>query len=204
MPPSQPQYPQQNPYDFIMNGGQPQPKRGLSLPGGGSKLQRVLLFAGGGSVLLVLLLMVFSLLSGGSGDQNQRLLGIAQQQAEIVRVTTLARDKARTSATQSLAATTSITIQSSQNDISGLLKKAKVKTDAKILASKNDPKTDSTLEAAAQNNRYDEVFTELLIREIKEYQADLKEAYDGTSSKTQKEILEAAFTSASTLLGEQK
>lgn len=204
MPPGQPQYPQQNQYDFIMNSGQPQPKRPFGLPSGGSKVQRILLFVGGGAVLLVLLLMVISMFSGGSKDQNQRLLGIAQQQTELVRVAGLAQDKARTSATQSLAATASITIQSSQNDISGLLRKAKIKTDAKILASKNDPKTDATLEAAAQNNRYDEVFTELLTREIKEYQLDLKEAYDSTSSKTQKEVLEAAFVSASTLLSEQK
>jgi hypothetical protein len=204
MPPSQPQYPQQSPYDFIVNSGQPQPKRPFSLPNGGSKRQRILLIAGGGFTLLVLIIMMFSMLSGGSKEQNERLLSIAQQQTEIVRVTNLARDKARTSAAQSLAATTSITMQSSQSDVTGLLKKAGVKTDVKVLALKNDPKTDAALEAAAQNNRYDEVFTELLAREIKEYQTSVKEAYDGTSSKTQKAVLETAFINASTLLGEQK
>lgn len=203
MPPSQPQYPQQNPYDFIMNSGQPQPKKTFGLPGGGSKIQRILLIAGGGAIVLLILVMVLSMISSGGKEQGQRLLGIAQQQTEIVRVTALARDKARTSSAQTLAATTSITIQSSQNDIAELLKKSGVKADAKILAGKVNGKTDATLEAATQNNRYDEVFTELIVAELKNYQANLKEAYDSSSNKTQKEVLEAAFVSTATLLGEQ-
>ncbi|MCA9329829.1 hypothetical protein KDA11_04240 [Candidatus Saccharibacteria bacterium] len=198
--PNQPQFTQQNQYDFILNNEQNQPKKSFNLFNGGSKVQRIFLFAGAGTLMLIVVMLAYSMLSSGDKSQSERLLSIAQQQTEIIRVTGLAKNKARSTATQSLASTTSITIQSSKNDITELLKKSRVKVNDKIFNSAIDPRTDETLESASLNNRYDQVFTEIVTAELKSYQLKLKEAFDNTSSKAQKEALEKSYNSVSTLL----
>lgn len=202
-PAPEPSHPSQ--YDFIMNGGQPQPKSKLSLPkGNGSKTQRILILVGGGAVLLVLILMAFSLLTAGSKGQTEQLLTLAQEQTELIRVAGLAQSEkaVRSSSTQVLAANTSLALQSSNKEVLALLTKAKVKTDDKILALKKSSKTDLALEEAAQNNQYDDVFTGILRTDLKAYQTHVKQLYSTSTNKAQKEVLDAAYRGTTILLGE--
>lgn len=195
--------PQQNPYDFIMNDAPQHPKAPFSLPVGKGKTQRILLLGGGALIGIVLLFMLFSIFFGGGG-KSQELLTIAQEQVEILRVAELAKNEkaVRNSTTQALAANTSISVQSSHQQVLVLLKKAKVKTNDKILAQKKNSKTDATLVAAARNNNYDEVFTAELQKLLTQYRNDLKKLYP-SASKSQKPVLEAAFKGTVILLGEQ-
>lgn len=202
-PTTPPPAPQQNPYDFIMNDAPQQPKKPFTLPTGTSKTKKLLILGGGGIVGLILIFMVISLLFGGSG-KNQELLTIAQEQVEILRVTELAKNEraVRDSTTQALIANTSLSVQSSHQQVLALLKKSKVKTNDKILALKKNSKTDAALVAAARNNNYDEVFVAELQKLLTQYRNDLKKLYP-TASKTQKPVLEAAFKGTVILLGEQ-
>ncbi len=185
-------------YDFILNHGANKPKR-FPLPSlGGSKKQRWLIIGLGGSLLILLVILGYSLLFGGSKDQN--LLEVAQTQQELIRVSTLGVDHAKSSATRGLAVTTELTLESNQKDVLARLRKDGQKTSTKTLALKKNSQTDDALAQAAQDNHYDDAFTKLIQDQLVAYQKLLKTAYDSTSSQSLKKILNAEFAQAGLLI----
>ncbi|RTK94194.1 hypothetical protein EKI60_04105 [Candidatus Saccharibacteria bacterium] len=209
-PPAAPQTPAPQPgqYDFFMNTPEPQKKPlfsgGVSSGGGGSKKR--LIFAGiGGLVVVIILFMLVSSLFSGNKQRGSEILVMAQQQAEIIRTAGLSKNEpaARGVATQTLAANTSITVQSSHEQVLGLLKKYKVKADDKKLALLKKESTDKNFAAAADNNTYDEVFKETMSAQLKTYQATAKKLFNTSKSQSEKQILAEAYDGATLLLGEQ-
>ncbi len=186
-------------YDFILNHGANKPKPSL-LPGfGGSKKQRLLVMGLGGAILLMLIILGYSLLFGG--NKNQTVLEVAQSQQELIRVSTLGADKTtRGSAARALATTTELTLISNQKEVIAQLKKHGQKTNTKNLAVKKNAQTDAALQEAALNNRYDEVFTQLLQKQLVEYQKLLKTAYGSTSNQTLQNLLNSEFAQAGLLI----
>ncbi len=146
----------------------------------------------------MLLVIGFSIV-GGSPDNPQQLLRIAQEQQEIIRVSNLATNQARTQQAINLSATASVTIASSQNDIVTIIgKKAKVNT--KTLSLKKDVKTDQQLSSAAQNNQFDNAFIQQMQSHLTTYQNDVKNAYNDTKDSKAKTVLQNAYNGADTLL----
>lgn len=198
----QPNQPQPNPYDFIMNGSPQAPKSRIPFSGNtNSTKSKIMIFVGSIVVLIIVGILLMSIL-GGSKDSTQQLVSIAQEQEEIVRIANLATGKARTQAAVNLSASTAISVSSTQKQIIGLIGK-KAKVDAKKLALKKDLKTDQALTVADQNNNFDEVFTQTLQTELTDYQANLKKAYDTTSNKKSKAVLLTGFNGVDTLIGAQ-
>lgn len=192
-----------DPYAFIMNAGQPAPKSKLplSLPKGNSTFQRVLIGAGGFFVLLIIGLIVLSLFSGNGN--NDKLLTLAQEQTEIIRVADLARNERtiRDSTTKNLASSASLSVGSSRQKVLSLLSGKKVND--KTLSLKKSAKTDTELTTAATNNQYDEVFTQILTDELKTYQTNVKQLYTNSKNTEEKAILEEAYNGTVILLGQQ-
>ena len=200
MPPNQGPPPSQNPYDFIINPVTPPQKPRIPLPiqPGGSKKTQFLLYGVIGVIVIMLLVIGFSIV-GGSPDNPQQLLRIAQEQQEIIRVSNLATNQARTQQAINLSATASVTIASSQNDIVTIIgKKAKVNT--KTLSLKKDVKTDQQLSSAAQNNQFDNAFIQQMQSHLTTYQNDVKNAYNDTKDSKAKTVLQNAYNGADTLL----
>ncbi len=183
-----------------MNHNTPQPTSRLGLPKGNSTLQRVLIFGGGLFLLIIVGLVAMSLFSGG-GSSTQ-LLGIAQEQTEIIRIADLANSErtVRSTTTKNLAASTSITVGTSRSQTLALI--GGKTPDSKILGSKKSSKTDAALAEAASNNQYDAVFTETLTTKLKAYQTNVKALYTTSKSKKEKAVLESAFNGTVILLGE--
>jgi hypothetical protein len=183
-----------------MNPQQPQAPKKFNLPGGNGA-GRILVLIGGVGFVLIVIIILFSVLFGGGNETGQKLLNIAQTQTEIVRIATDAQSKARSGATLNLANTVSLSVTSSQNQITPLIKKYGAKADTKLLGLKHSAKTDQQLEAAIQSNQYDAVFTTVMNGLLKDYQSQLKTAYSSLTKPTDKQALKTAYDGTGLLLG---
>ena len=196
-PPMQPITPSHNPYDFITQ--PPDPKKGRLL-GAASKKQRI--------IIIVVIVLILSLLAGVViallGQSGNKLkadyLSLAQQQAELIRVSDIGISKANRSEAKNLAVNTKLSLLSEQPAILGLAKKSGVKTDNKILSMGKDATTDAALTAAAQTNQFDTVFIKLLQTELKDYQKTLQKIYDASSSQTTRDTLSKSYKNTETLI----
>jgi hypothetical protein len=197
-PPASPGPGSQTPYDFFLK-DQPKLKKDLSL--GGGSLKKRLLIAGVGVVVLLMVLIVFmSLVFGGNKGVNQQLLELAQEQTEIVRVADVGVTKSRGAAAKNLAITTKYSVTTSLNELLSLLKK---KANGKELGLKKNSRTDQTLDSAATNDNFDEVFTETLQTSLKAYRTNAKKIYDASSGQKTKKVLADAYNGVSVLLDEK-
>jgi hypothetical protein len=190
---------QQNPYEFIMSSGAAPKKSWLPTPA--NKTQRIIFVAAGGFILLLLIVVGFSVISGGNNGDTDRLLKLAQQHAEIVRVAEIGTEKARSPQARNLAATTKLTLQSSQGDLLDVVNKF-TKVGSKELAAGKNQDTDKALETAEQSNRFDEAFIETMNKSLSSYSSELKAVYDASSSEDNKRVYSEIFNQVTTLLPE--
>lgn len=180
----------QNPYDFIINGS---PKKKLSfLPHSNSPKDKMLyMVAGIGIVLAVLALIVMVFFSGGGASAG--LTTIAQKQTEIIRVSNLGSQKARSTATVTFAENTLVTTTTAQKEtIAYIAKKGKAPT-SKTLALGMDSQSDKKLASAELAGQYDEVLTAVLKADLQSYQQALTTEYKATNSNTEKIMLQKQY-----------
>lgn len=191
-----------NQYDFILNPEQPKSSEGIFGPDS-SKATKIALVIVGAILLIILIAVFMNLLTRGSKQATNRLLGIAQEQAEISRVAAIGIKNARTDPTQGYANSVKLTIDTSQQDILALLRKRGVKVEAKILNKKQNQKTDKQLEDARLTNRFDDVFSQIIHSQVASYRSHLEAAYKDTTSTSEKDTLKRNIASADILLGKQ-
>ena len=189
-----------NQYAFITDPQKPAKKS--FLPSGSSKQNRILLVVGGFVVLLFIITLVFVLIANIGTSQKKAWLSLAQQQQELIRVSDLGSTKAQNQDTKNLAITTKLALESSQASIDKLAAKNGAVITKKSLALGKNTQTDVTLTAAQQSNQFDQTFRQIIKTQLTDYQAQLKNLYDKTSSKSTKNSLSAANTSAFLLVGE--
>lgn len=191
---------QPNPYAFITD-PKKLPKKGL-LPSGGSQKSRLMVVLGGVFGLIILGVIIFTVISSIGGAEKQEWLTLAQKQQELIRLSDIGMDKAQNRETKNLAVTTKLSLMSSQADINKLAKAKGADVTTKSLALGKDASVDKTLTTATQTNQFDTVFSQLMKKELIEYQALLKKLYDGTENKKTKSGLSSAYTSAGILATE--
>lgn len=189
--------PQQNPYDFITNPGQP-PKR--SFGGGNDFMKRVMVIVGGAVILMIIAAIVVSLITSGSQGATQSMKDLIFEQQEIVLLSADGASSAIDPRVKALAITSQFSTQTDQTNISAYLDKAGSSVNKKLIPTMLNAETATALENAKSSNRYDEVFEELLRKKLSDYQLNLKSAYESTGSEDAKTVLSDAFTSASNLL----
>lgn len=188
--------PEQDPYHFIHNTAQT-PKK--SLLTGSSKKGRIIIVAIAVIVLITIVLVISTLLSASKNASKADLIKAAQSQTEIIRVSKLGVDRARSTSAKNLATTTYLSLQSDQSKLITALGKQGVKLNAKDLALGKNTKTDTLLTNAEQSNKFDDVFTQTIQKELRQYQNTMKVAYDKVSSKTLKQTLKDQYANASLL-----
>jgi flagellar basal body-associated protein FliL len=187
----------QDQYDFIFK--PPGGKKSL-LPGG-SKKTRIIIVAVGAAILLMMALVLSSILSSPRKQAVENLVVAAKQQNDLIRLSEVGVQKARGQQARNIAVTTKLSLQSQQGDLLAAIKSQKRKLDNKELNASRDTKADQLLTAAEQNNRFDEVFIEVMELKLKEYQRTVKTAYDSVSSPGLRAALTEQFNSANTLAG---
>lgn len=193
MPPQQ-----QNQYDFIMNGSPKPPRNPLLGTGLGA---RIAVIAGLLIIIIIIGAVINSFLTKGDRVQTDRLVEIAQTQTEIIRVSSLAKDKAKDINTLNLAVSTRLSVESSHQEVKASLAARGVKgksLNKKLAASKN-PKTDAALDEATKNSRFDETFLTIINKQLTDYQKLLQAAYPGSKTK-ERSVLTASYENAGRLV----
>lgn len=195
-PQPQPQGPNQQ-YDFILD-NQP-PKGGGFNATSTSMLQRALIVGGGLVVLIILAVVFINILSGG--NNHAATIKVAQEQTEIARVATeAATQQSIDETTKDVALTAQLSITSDQQQLLALLAKEGVKPDTKQLALLKNSQTDSQLSTAEQAGTYGSTFLTVLKADLAGYQTSLKQAFNGSHSKSERQLLSNAYDSATLLL----
>jgi hypothetical protein len=175
----------------------------LSLPGGNSTILRAVYVVGGLLVLLVIFMIIKGVLSGGS---NLTLfVGIAQDQQEIVHLTTItsqqqAQGQTLTTSDQNFAATSQLSLSSAQTAIIQYLANNRQKVKAKTLNLKLSAATDTQLANAATAGNYDQVFQQVLKIKLMAYINDLRQTYKQTNGQKGHALLSDQYKQAQLLL----
>ncbi len=204
--PQPPQQPQQQSvgfnsqqYDFITNPAKPPKKSMLPLPSASGNKPKAFLIYGGLAILFIIIIsLLYSVFFGGNKGVDQ-FKPIAQQQTELIRVATIGKQKASTTAAQNLAEMTVINLTSQQNDLVSYLAKQKVKLSLKYLNQGKNTATDQDLATAETNGRFDDAFTQDIRDGLTKYQGSLKSAYN-SAGKNGKAILNAQYSQTGLIL----
>ena len=149
-----------------------QQKGGLlqKLSGGSNNNKtRLLVVVSIGGVVLVLLALLIALVFGGGADLKQNMIAIAQRQQEIIRISDEGRNNARNQEARTIASTTKASISSSQQRVVSNVSSKGQQLRQADLNLRTNPQTTSDLEQAQQANRFDEVFLEILRRDLVDY-----------------------------------
>lgn len=195
-PPIQPGQKGHDPYGFITDPGKPVKKK--LLPNGGSKQGRIMIVVGGIIGLALVGVIGMVILSSVGNAQKQEWLSLAQQHQELIRLSDVGLDKAQSLAAKNSAATTKLSLTSSQAVINNLAKRNGATFTSKTLTATKSSDVDGQLKTAEQTNQFDKVFSEILDEKLLAYQGQLQKL-EQTSSGTTKASLAAATKNAELL-----
>ncbi len=197
-PPPRPGGQKESTYDFIFNPEQAY-KKSL-LPQGNNKKQRIIIMAAIAAVVLFLIIIVAGLIGNAGKADTEALVSAAKQQQELIRISKVGQQKAKTQAAKNIAVTTLLALESEQDDMKTAISAAGLKPNAVLKVAPNT-KTDEALTSAEQNNRFDEEFLEIITQNLTDYQKSIKTAYEGATSAKLKTALTTQYESANTLAG---
>jgi hypothetical protein len=189
-------------FDFILNGNQKPKKSLIPLPQGNSRKQRLLVIFGGVVALIFILALVFGLLLN-SGSSTKDLVEITKTQTEIVRVAENNAPKARGVTARNFSETVALTMTSSKQQTISYLAAKKTTVKPKELALGLNAKTDADLKSADAAGRYDEELLTILEKSLADYRTQINTAYNKTSVKSQKQLLQQLFEQVTTLTKNQ-
>lgn len=164
-------------YDFITQAGEQQ--TGLLL--NASKKTRIMVVLGGIGLLLIIGLIFAAIIFGGRTDLPQELLRVAQRQQEIIRVSEIGEESARSRDTSVLATTTRYSITSSQQPIVNRIRSLGLQAPASILGAAENDTTTEELEQANQANRFDEAFRANMAEQLDVYEQTIRTAGEHAS-----------------------
>lgn len=199
MQPQAPQPVQQPPsYDFIMNAPQPS-KGGPKLPGSqSSMLVRIAISFG----VLILLFIAFSVVKTvlKSGSNTSNLLAVAQDQQEIIHLATAAiAEPSLTPDNLNLAATTKLSVTSSDAKLLSYMATEKLKFKPELLYIKVTTANDTALRTSAQASTYNETYKRIMQTQLEAYARDLTVAYNKTKGPAGRALLGNAYQQAKLL-----
>lgn len=185
-------------YDFITN---PKKPKKSFLPGAGSsKTQRIAIVTIGAIVILIVFILLYSLLTGGSKSNVAALTTVLQQQTELARVSELGSKQAGSDAAKNIAASTDRVMISESIVLKSGLKTQGIKISTKQILAGRNLKTDQDLSTAQANGRFDDAFTQAIRNQLSDYKKSLMLAYNSTSSKSLKSLLQQQYNDANLLL----
>jgi hypothetical protein len=201
-PPDQAQ-PQAGPtkeYEFIVNPEKPV-RRLWQLPGGNSLLIRALLVGGGLLVLIIIFVVVKNLLGSGSNATFTAFVGIAQDQQELIHLTSNTSQQTNiTTSNKNFAATAQLALGSSQAALGKYLATNGHKVNAKTLNLKVSASLDNQLVNAATAATYDQTFQQIAKTKLTAYMNDLQQTYKLTKGKNGRALLNDDYNQAQLLM----
>ena len=192
--------PPPNPYDFIVNPQQPK-RRGLGIPGVRNPfLAKLLPIVAVVAVVVIILGVVISKLFAKPGINAPALIGIAQSQQELVRVSQQGINNGTQSVTRIFSTNVELSLQTEQLQLLAYLKKQGYKPSTKTLSLKRSTTTDTQLTTAVQSSTFDSVFVQLMQNNLVAYNTELEQVSAGATGDNEKKILAGELSAAGMLL----
>ena len=150
--------------------------------------------------LIVIAFIIIGVLSGGSSTPN--LLKVAQDQTEIIRISSLAARQNVSTSTSQFAVTANSSVGSAQTALLAFLKANGVKYSQKQLSLGHSATTDQQLTTAAAASLYDQTFNAVMKMQLQKYSADLKSAYNENKGSKLRTLLNTDYKGSQILLAE--
>jgi hypothetical protein len=176
MPPQTPIQQNNSSYDFFMK--TEKPKRSIEPT---STKGRIIVVVSGVVALIVIALIASAALSGGGSTDSD--LKVAQDQTELVRLSTAASTSATSTATKQFALTTQLSISSAKTDLLALLASNGIKYGTKQLSLTASTTTDIQLSTAAAASLFDQTYQSVMKTQLQRYSVDIKAAFPGAGPK---------------------
>ena len=193
----QPQQPYTNPYDFIVNPQKPprQPLMSFSGGSGGGMGMRIAVVGIGLVILIVMVVGIASLFKGSGNVANMKI--VAEDQAELIRVATLATQDQSNDISQSttlyFAQNCYLSLASEQQQLLKFLSSSGVKLSPAQLALKTNSQTTQALSAAAASSTYDVTLLNAMQGDMSTYMSDLKVAYAASKNPKEQQLLKSEY-----------
>lgn len=184
--------PENSPYDFIMNPGTPPPKRPFTVDTNSKNgfFIKIGLIVGGVIAFMVIAAVVINMLTGDKTNTAD-IQGLAQTQAEIVRVAGKATSGvANNQSVLNFATTTNLTVLTQQQNTIAFLKTKGIKMSTKQLSLKKNAATDTQLQAAQSSSTFDSVFLQVMQKELNSYSDDLQTYYKNATTNNVKKLIQ--------------
>jgi hypothetical protein len=195
--------PNANPdYNFIFSDQKPRRRFSLRLPGGNSLTKLAILIITGGAVLGILIIVLSSFF--GPKVNTKEITDVVARAQEITRVSDSVTVKSHDLNTANLSSTTSAALTSQQGQLTTYLKKNRKKVSPKETAIYQNKKTDDEIQSADQNNRLSEYYASYLKKNLADYQASIKTAYDTAGGPNIKSTLDDFSKSNQIILSTQQ
>jgi hypothetical protein len=191
-PPFQPQ--RHNPYDFINN---PQaPSKKSLLPGGNSRMARLIVVGAGAVILIIVASIVNMLLNRPAANLRKDFVSALSQQSELIRISEIGMKDSEGDKAKDIAITTNLVLTSDYNTLLALAKSSKVNVTKEDLVRSKNTKTDDELAQAKQIGQFDQVFIETIQTQLIAYQGTLKSVFDASTKDSSKQLISTMFENA--------
>ncbi len=177
-------------YDFITNPAPP-PKQPRMNFGGG--LSGKLKIFGIGLGVFIVVFLLYTLIFGGGGGDSEVLLSTAQKQNQLIALSEVGTDKAGSTKAQSEAYNSLLTVKTQLNETVNIIIKDGKKLKAKDILLPISGTNQKDLVQAETNGRFDDVFLNILEKELVAYQGQLKKDHGLLKSEKAKQTLSSAY-----------
>jgi flagellar basal body-associated protein FliL len=186
----------ENPYDFFMEQQKAKSSRLGNI--GTSPIKKLVMIVGLVVVVLGLVAVIIAIATKPT-TQSTALVTIAQDQAEIIRVAGDAVKNSHSDVIQNFAATATVGLASSQQDLLSYMAKNGTKVNDKVLALGHSSKTDQALTAALAADTYDTSYESIMRANLSKYEHDINQGISAAQTKQEVTLLQKANSGAQLL-----
>ncbi len=188
-----------SPYEFILNPSKP-PKKKIGF--GGNNFVLTLAVIIGGAFLFMIILTVILNAVGGKTLSKTDLIGLAQTENELVRISQQATASATQQTTKNLAVTIQLSMTTQQKKDLDFLAANGVKVDTKQLSLKQNATTDQQLASAKTTSTFDLVFSQLIQSQLQDYAKSLKQLNSVAANKTESDLTSTFYGQTQLLIAQ--
>lgn len=196
-----PNAPQGNPYEFILNPNQAPKKKKMGGLGGNKLVMLAVSIIGGALLIMIILTIVLNALAPKK-ISTEDLVGLAQTQTELLRVSQQASRSAVQQVTRNLATTVEYTMVTQQKQTLDVLAQNKVEVSPKELALKQNATTDQKFSTAKVTSTFDKTFTGIIQDELDNYATTLKNLSSISATKSERDRMSDYYRQVQQLISQ--
>jgi hypothetical protein len=195
-----PTAPQGNPYDFILNPDQQPKKRGVGSFKGNFAVTIGLIV--GGVIILMVFITILLNTFGAKQVNPADIVGLAQTQTELLRISRQATSNATQQVTRNLATTIEYTMITQQKQTLDVLGKLGEEVNNKELSLKQNAATDQKFTTAKSTSTFDQTFTEIIQTELDNYANTLKTLSTTSASQSERDRMSDYYRQVQQLISQ--